>query len=490
MPMVLLCGPTLVQIYNDEYRLLMGSKHPDGLGQTTQECWPEVWHINEPLYRSVFSGEAFTFDDSLYPVNRHGNVEDAWFTLSYSPVRDEAQTISGVLVAVFETTAKVRHERARQAAEKGWKEAQDRLRAEQMRLAELFEQAPAFMAVLHGPDHTFERTNPLYQELVGREVLGKSVREAIPEAEAQGFLALLDGVYRTGDTFSAHSQPIDIVRSSGRPREHRYLDFVYQAIREPDGAISGIMVLGVDVTQRKQAEDALRTTEKLVAVGRLAASIAHEINKPLEAVTNLHFLARSSTNLEEVHSYLAAAEQELWRASSISTQTLQFHKQSTNPTFVTCDELIGSALNIYQGRLENSHIRVEKRKRCTRPVLCFEGEIRQVLSNLISNAMDAMSGDGGRLLLRSRSGHEWSTGRAGLVITVVDSGNGMDPATLRKIFDPFFSTKDVGGTGLGLWIGSEIVRRHRGSLRVRSSQRVNQSGTVFTIFLPFEAAIR
>jgi len=149
------------------------------------------------------------------------------------------------------------------------------------------------MAVLHGPDHTFERTNPLYQELVGREVLGKSVREALPKAESQGFLALLDGVYRTGESLAASSQPIELARRSGQPLERRYVDFVYQAIREPDGAISGIMVLGVDVTQRKQAEDALRTTEKLVAVGRLAASIAHEINNPLEAVTNLHFLARS-----------------------------------------------------------------------------------------------------------------------------------------------------------------------------------------------------
>jgi len=140
--------------------------------------------------------------------------------------------------------------------------------------------------------------------------------------------------------------------------------------------------------------------------------------------------------------------------------------------------------------LKNSNTQVEKRKRCTRPILCFEGEIRQVLSNLISNAIDAIPGAGGRLLIRSRSGHEWSTDRSGLVITIADTGCGMNSATLKKIFDPFFSTKDIGGTGLGLWISSEIVQRHQGSLRVRSSTRANQCGTVFTLFLPFQAAVR
>lgn len=131
------------------------------------------------------------------------------------------------------------------------------------------------MAVLRGPEHIFEMTNPLYQELIGgRDAIGSSVRETIPESEAQGFAALLDNVYRTGETFLAHSQAIDLARSPGQPLERRYLDFVYQAVRESDGAISGIMVLGVDVTDRKLAEDALRTTEKLAAVGRLATSIA------------------------------------------------------------------------------------------------------------------------------------------------------------------------------------------------------------------------
>jgi PAS domain S-box-containing protein len=491
MPMVILYGPDLVQIYNDAYSDVMGSKHPAGLGQKTQDCWPEVWHINEPLYRGVFSGEAFTFEDSLYPLNRNGYVEDVWLTLSYSPLRDEKQSVSGVLVTLFETTSKVRAEAARQASEARLKQAQEHLRGERMRLTELFRQAPAFMAVLRGPDHTFEMTNPLYQELIGhRHVTGKPVREAVPESEAQGFPALLDEVYRSGESFVAHSQPIDLARSSGAPLERRYLDFVYQAIREADGTVSGIMALGVDVTERQQAEEALRTTEKLAAVGRLASSIAHEINNPLEAVTNLLFLARGSTDMQDVQTYLELADQELRRVAAISSQTLRFHKQSTSPTLVTCDELIGSTLLMYRPRLANSQIVVEKRKRCTRPVLCFEGEIRQVLSNLVSNAIDAMHGSGGRLLLRSRAGHHWSSGRTGLVITVGDTGPGMAVGTLKRIFEVFFTTKGIGGTGLGLWLSAEIIERHAGALRVRSAQRESRHGTVFTIFLPFDAVIR
>lgn len=106
IPMVVLYGPALVQIYNDSFRLVMGNKHPGGLGQATRECWPEVWHINEPIYSSVLSGEALTFEDRLYPIDRHGYLEDAWFTVTYSPLRDESQIVVGVLVTVFETTVK------------------------------------------------------------------------------------------------------------------------------------------------------------------------------------------------------------------------------------------------------------------------------------------------------------------------------------------------------------------------------------------------
>jgi len=245
-----------------------------------------------------------------------------------------------------------------------------------------------------------------------------------------------------------------------------------------------------DIEERKRAERALMQTEKLAAVGRLASSIAHEINNPLESVTNLIYLARQDALLPEVQGFLDAAERELRRVSAITNQTLRFHRQSTYPQSVGCDELIGSVLSIYQARILNGEIKVEN-KRCTAvQVKCFEGEIRQVVANLVGNAIDAMQPEGGRLIIRSREATDWKTDRRGVALTVADSGSGMDQQTMRRIFDAFFTTKDIGGTGLGLWISKEIVDRHGGVLRVRSSQRSGRSGTVFSLFLPVDAVSR
>jgi signal transduction histidine kinase len=322
-----------------------------------------------------------------------------------------------------------------------------------------------------------------------RDLIGKSIRDAVPEAEGQGFIALLDEVYRSGKAFVGRRTPIHLARTASMPLEQRFLDFVYQPRREADGTISGIIALGVDVTESKRAELALMQTEKLAAVGRLASSIAHEINNPLESVTNLLYLARETAWNPETREYLEIADRELRRVSVIANQTLRFHKQSSRPQWVSPHELIASTLSIYQGRLVNSNVDVEKRIRTVRTVLCFEGEIRQVLSNLIINAIDAMHPRGGRLLMRSREGTDWKTGRKGLILTVADTGSGMSLDTAARIFEPFFTTKEIGGTGLGLWVSHEIVERHGGALAVRSNQDPGRSGTVFTLFLPFQAVV-
>ena len=257
-----------------------------------------------------------------------------------------------------------------------------------------------------------------------------------------------------------------------------------------NGKAARIVGVVFDITERKLAEKALLQSEKLAAVGRLASSIAHEINNPLEAVTNLIYLARDIPGLvPEVRNYLDTADHELRRISAITSQTLRFHKQATNPTHCTGKALFHETLSVYQGRMVNARVLVEERHRSDLGVLCFEGEIRQVLSNLIANAIDAMP-RGGRLLLRTRQATEPRSGQKGITLSVADTGVGMSSAVQSKVFEAFYSTKGLGGTGLGLWVSKEIMDRHSGTLRVRSSQADGASGTVFTLFLPVDAVRR
>jgi signal transduction histidine kinase len=474
-PMFLWWGPELIQFYNDGYRpTIREDKHPSALGQRGAECWPEIWPIIGPQIESVMSrGEATWHENQLVPIYRNGKLEDVYWTYGYSPVRDGQGNIRGTLVVCTETTASV--------------QAKLQLERERERLADLFQQAPAFFAVLGGPEHVFEMLNGPYQELIGhRAILGKTVREAVPEAQAQGFTTLLDRVFKTGEPFVGRNTPIQLARSGAESLETRYLDFVYQPRREADGSISGIIALGVDVTENKRAEQLLLQSEKLNAVGRLASSIAHEINNPLEAVTNLIYLAQHSDMSPQAGEYLTAAEQELKRVSAIANQTLRFHRQSTNRRSVTVDDLLNSTLGLYQGRLNNTHVKVERRNRTSRPFVCFDGEIRQVLSNLVGNAIDSMQSRGGSLIIRSRERTHPCTGRELVVITIADTGSGMSPHTMSRIFEPFFTTKGLSGTGLGLWISKEIVDRHQGILKLRSCASGPRTGTVITLSLPVQ----
>jgi signal transduction histidine kinase len=472
-PMFLWWGEDLVQFYNDAYRPSLGEgKHPLALGQKGADCWPEIWPIIFPQIDAVMTrGEATWHENQLVPIQRNGRLEEVYWTYGYSPVYTSTGKIGGTLVVCTETTDTIRARHLQQR--------------EMERLADLFEQAPAFFAVLNGPEFVFEMINGPYLQLIGhRTIIGKSVREAVPEAEGQGFLKLLDGVYHTGKAYVGRGIPIQLARTADHPLELRYIDFVYQPRREADGSVSGIIVLGVDVTDAKRTEQVLLRSEKLNAVGRLASSIAHEINNPLEAVTNLIYLAQCTAVNPQAKEYLKTAEIELRRVSAIANQTLQFHRQPTNPGPVTVASLIDATLPLYQGRISNAHVSVERRDRTRQPVICLDGEIRQVLSNLISNAIDAMCGEERRLSIRSRHSIDWRTGRSGVMLTIADTGSGMSADTIAHIFEPFFTTKGNKGTGLGLWISREIIERHQGSLKVKSRQTAHCSGTVFTLFLP------
>lgn len=238
------------------------------------------------------------------------------------------------------------------------------------------------------------------------------------------------------------------------------------------------------IARNRAAEEAIRRSEKLAVAGRLAASISHEINNPLASVTNLLYLIGTSSSLQEAKKHKVIAEKELARISEIVTQTLHFYREPSKPTVVLITEIVDSALILYQSKLAYAEIVVEKDFRKCSPILAMAGEVRQVILNLIGNALDA-SNQGGRLKIRVSDTREHRNGsRRGVRLTVADTGSGISPAIRETLFEPFVSTKGDTGTGLGLWISSEIVNRHSGKIQVKSSTLSQSSWTVFSVFLP------
>ncbi len=243
-----------------------------------------------------------------------------------------------------------------------------------------------------------------------------------------------------------------------------------------------IVGLNLDITAKKRAEQALIKSEKLAALGRLASTIAHEINNPLEAVTNLLYLAETNPAPDQSRVHLLQAQQELRRVTDIVTQTLRFHRQSTRPRLTSIPELLDSVFKLHQSKLTQARVRVQTRYAGAEPVLVMEGEMRQVLANLVGNAIDAMP-RGGRLLARVHRSHD-ARGNPGICVVIADTGSGISADAMHRVFEPFFTTKGASGTGLGLWVSAEIVQKHGGAMRVRSSTAPGAGGTVFRLFLP------
>ncbi|MGA9496818.1 MAG: ATP-binding protein, partial [Terriglobales bacterium] len=236
-------------------------------------------------------------------------------------------------------------------------------------------------------------------------------------------------------------------------------------------------------------EEAIRRSEKLATAGRLAASIAHEINNPLEAVTNLLYLARHDSS--HAVEYLTQAEQEVGRVARLAQQTLGIVRDASSPAPMDPAVIMDEILQLYSRKLEGRKIRVTRGYRDCRQISGYSGELRQLLANLLVNAVDAMA-EGGSLQVRVAPGRNWSNGTEGVRITVADNGSGIPREHLRQIFEPFYTTKKDTGTGLGLWVSRGIVQKHNGSIRVRTRtdkdiegvETGRATGTVFSIFIP------
>jgi len=314
--------------------------------------------------------------------------------------------------------------------------------------------------------------------------VGRHLRDMVTSGLESQIEAGIQQVFATGEPLYEMELVGD---AADQPGVQRSWMISYYPVHTEEKEVRWVGTVVIETTQRRKSEDALRKTEKLAAAGRLAASIAHEINNPLEAVTNLLYLLHNHPSLDaEARQYAEMAQSELSRVSEITQQTLRFYRQSTQPAPGNLAEIVDSVLLLHNARIHGANVEVLREYTPGAELRAFGGELRQLFANLIGNAVDAMP-RGGRLRVRVRPARAWfgNHGVAGVRVTIADTGAGMPEEIRRRIFEPFFTTKEATGTGLGLWVSEEIVLKHAGALHVRS-KTTPPSGTVFTIFFPYD----
>lgn len=437
-----LLGFSTEEMVGSNMHSLVHHHHADGSVYLQQDC-----AINE-----IFSGGA-SFSQRLDTMFRKDG-SSFLAEVSAEPVMVEEQT-AGVVVT-FRDVTEQRRERAE--LDRAYREAETRT----AELDALIEGIP------HGIYVARVDGRPLQLNHRAKTMSGDQFPESLRTLE----LAL------AGESSS------DVVEVNGRWLRSTGAPILL------NGELLGGIVVNSDVTQTRLQDEALRKSEKLAAVGQLASSIAHEINNPLESITNLLYLIRQSDSMAEVQEYAGMAQTELARVTEITLQTLRFHRQQSKPAWVDLAELARAVMALYTGRLLVRGIRLDWKLEPTPKVFCLEGEIRQVLNNLVRNALDAMT-DGGTLSIRlhpqieTKPASAQKSPRRGVRLTVADTGAGIDPRIAGRLFEPFQTTKETTGTGLGLWVSLGIVEKHGGCIHIRTRVE-DPHGTLFSVWLPVE----
>ena len=518
VPIVTLWGEDGIMIYNDGYSAFAGGRHPNLFGSKVREGWPEVADFNDNIMKVGLAGETLAYRDFPLTLYRHGGEpEQVWLNLDYSPLLGEDGSPAGVIAIVVEITDKVRIERE--------------LEAERKSLRLMFEQAPGFIAMLSGPEHRFTMVNEAYRTLVaGRDVVGRTVAEALPEVVGQGFVGLLDRVYVSGEPHIGRGAPVNLQHGPDGVLAERYLDFIYQPI-VADGATTGIFIQGHDVTEqhetekairaevaerlraeealrvlnntleqrvhdevsaRSKVEEQLRQVQKMEAVGQLTGGIAHDFNNMLAVIMGgLNLLQRKLARGEtDVERFVEGAIDGAQRAATLTQRLLAFSRQQPlSPEPLIINKLVAGMSELLDRTL-GEQIKVETVLAAGLwQVMADPAQLENAILNLAVNARDAMP-DGGRLTIETMNAfvddayaQEYAI-EAGqyVLIAVADTGAGMAPEIIAKAFDPFFTTKGAGkGTGLGLSQVYGFVRQSGGHVKIYSELGV---GTSVKIYLP------
>lgn len=316
------------------------------------------------------------------------------------------------------------------------------------------------------------------------EIIGKPILLIIP-LELHKDEDMILGKIRRGERID-HFETVRLTKSS----ERIAVSLSISPVRDASGKVVGASKIVRDITERKRTEEALRRAEKMAATGQLAASIAHEINNPMQALTNLVALISYKTSLDETTRQLVSlAEAEVKRMSHIVRQMLSFYRESPKPASLKITEVLEDAFELFVMRMRSNQIKVERRYEFTGEIYGFPIELRQLFANLISNAIEAIETKGQIHIHVAPWREPVRPERQGVRVVIADNGPGIRPEFRKKIFEPFFTTKAEKGTGLGLWVVKGVVARHEGSIHMRSSITPRRSGTVFSVFLPLQAPL-
>lgn len=435
-----------------------------------QNIFPDTPWQQWPLIRALRNGEVVAHEEMTYMRSdgRRGALR-----ASAAPVRDREGKIVAAVTTFYDISER--------------KQVEQELRATSARLAGIIGSAMDAIITVDA-NQRITVFNEAAEKMFGyssREVMGKALDLLIPA----GFQAFdrehIEEFGKTGVTARSVYSPGQLAARRAGGEEFPIEASISQL--NTDGQKFYTVILR-DVTQRQLTERALRESEKLAATGRLAATIAHEINNPLESITNVLYLLEKYPRLEAgARQYVVLAEKELQRVVHITRQTLGFYREAAHPGEVRLAQVVEDALAIYERKIQSYDISIEKRFDSAGVVSGFPGELRQVISNLLSNALDALP-QSGSLKVHVYDSHDWKgEPRPGVRVVVADNGAGIAAPNLQRVFEPFFTTKGEKGTGLGLWVISGIVRKHGGHIRVRSSARPGHSGTCFSLFLPANA---
>ncbi|HEY0971869.1 MAG TPA: ATP-binding protein [Gemmatimonadales bacterium] len=503
-PVNLWCGAEFTVIYNDAYRVILGDKHPAALGQRGSEVWTEIWDQIEPMFGSIRAGGPAVYEeDAPFVVERSGTREEVWFTFSLSPVRDGAGEVIAFLNVVAETTDRTLAERATVEAQLAAERAEAQLR-------DVFVQAPAFMAVLRGPDHVFDFANDAYYQIVGRrDIIGKPAATALPEVVGQGFIELLDQVLATGEPFVGSETAVTLSRTPGGPPEECFLDFVYQPLIDSStGERVGIVAHGSEVTEqvlaRREVERLLRVSEEAReaavsarrdaehanrAKSEFLTTMSHELRTPLNAIAGYADLLLLGVrgdlappqrdDVERIRrsgQHLLGLINDVLNFAKLEAATVEFRMEAVPIRTVVqgLDDLVRPQMVAKSLHYQCTSCSPELR------VLGDVEKVRQVLLNLLTNAVK-FTDRGGGISVSCDADDHW------VRVHVADTGRGIDAEQLERIFDPFvqvdrhLTPSSQQGVGLGLAISRDLAHAMGGTLTARSEVG---RGSTFTLALP------